>query len=252
MSAENWRERLQEAIENRLSRVVESIELPQGDCRIVEMGIGVGQLLRLLVRKYPSADIVGIDRDISRAKKELEGKDQVCLLEEDAACTSLEDDSVDYIVYHNFLHHLPRNKVRDVLTEACRLVRRDGWVVIIENDPKPRNRQQKVLRDIYDLEAEIDMKLGRPGEVMFQPSELIGLLHETGSFTAHMKSHDEPSVVLPREAWTSMKANLLDSCRKLRDGGTGSYEVSIAGLDRAVAEHGIQLLPQYIVITRRM
>ncbi len=252
MSAESWRERLQETIENRLSRVVESIELPRGDGSIVEMGIGIGQLLRLLARKYPSADLIGIDRDIGAAKKELEGEDQVRLLEEDAACTSLENDSVDYIVYHNFLHHLPRVRVHDVLTEASRLVRRDGRVVIIENNPRSQNKQQEVLRDIYELEAEIDTKLGEPGEVMYQPSELIGSLHETGSFAAQVISHEEPSVVLPREVWTSMKANLLSSCRKLRDGSTGSYEVSIAGLDRAVAEHGIQLLSQYIVIARRM
>ena len=117
-----WRPVIVEAVADRNPAVV------------VDVGCGTGALSIPIAVRLPSARVVGIDGDpqvldIARGKP---GADAVEWTEGLAGALPLKAGEADVVVTSLVLHHLPLQTKREMLSEAHRVLRRGGRLIVAD------------------------------------------------------------------------------------------------------------------------
>ena len=108
-----------------------------GNGRVIDIGCGSGAVAVRIAKKYPSAQVVGVDYlgnmwEYSKAQCEQNARaegvnDQVSFQKGDAAKLSFEGGFFDAAVSNDTFHNVRSVKdKRDVLKEALRVVRKGG------------------------------------------------------------------------------------------------------------------------------
>jgi ubiquinone/menaquinone biosynthesis C-methylase UbiE len=104
------------------------IQFPQG-ARVLEVGCGTGAVTRELANWPGVAEVIGVDPSPTflAAARGLDPPSNVRFVEGDARALAVEDRSVDVVVFHTTLCHVPGP--RGGLGEAARVAapRRLGW-----------------------------------------------------------------------------------------------------------------------------
>lgn len=107
--------------------------------RLLDIGCGVGAVLRVIAESHPGLLLHGIDaerRQIDFARRHLRGAGtgEPDLRVGDAAALPWADASIDHVYMMWFIEHLPEGVARRVLREARRVLRPGGTVTINETD----------------------------------------------------------------------------------------------------------------------
>jgi demethylmenaquinone methyltransferase/2-methoxy-6-polyprenyl-1,4-benzoquinol methylase len=112
------------------------VEFSSGE-RILDMCCGTGgATLGIAGKAGESSEIVGMDLSsgqLRRAKKK-RGLSKVRFLEGDVASTGFEDGRFDKVFITHALHEMPRQTRLEVLTEAKRVLKDRGRVIVLELD----------------------------------------------------------------------------------------------------------------------
>ena len=111
--------------------------------RVLEVGCGTGELLVELARRYPGAEVVGLDPDpaaLGIARRKLEGARLPARLDQGLAATlPYPDASFDLVVSSLMLHHLDTSNKLRMLRECRRVLTGRGQLVLVDFG-QPRNR----------------------------------------------------------------------------------------------------------------
>jgi arsenite methyltransferase len=116
------------------ARYMGRITLPQG-ARVLEIGCGNGAATQLIMQHVSSALLVGIDPSstfIDMARETFAGEPRVSFALGDAAATGQADACFDLVIAHTVYSHLVDPE--DALTEARRVLRPGGQLVIFDGD----------------------------------------------------------------------------------------------------------------------
>lgn len=110
--------------------------------RVLEVGCGTGELLVELARRYPGAEVVGLDPDpaaLGIARRKLEGARLPARLDQGLAATlPYPDASFDLVVSSLMLHHLDTSNKLRMLRECRRVLTGRGQLVLVDFG-QPRN-----------------------------------------------------------------------------------------------------------------
>ncbi|MFC5141588.1 class I SAM-dependent methyltransferase [Actinomycetospora rhizophila] len=113
-------------------RLVAQAAPPPGG-RVLEIGCGTGNVLAVMARRHPDAELVGLDPDpaaLARARTKLPAT--VRLEQGFADALPLPDDHVDRVLSSLMFHHLPADDRPGVLREVRRVLRPGGTVHIVD------------------------------------------------------------------------------------------------------------------------
>lgn len=113
---------------------LELLELPEG-AFAVEFGSGTGEVTRDLVDMAGATTALGIEPGpvmIERAKETFADRDDLSFQLGNAADTGLGDATVDLVVMHTLLCHVPAYE--DVMAEAARILKPGGILAIFDGD----------------------------------------------------------------------------------------------------------------------
>ena len=105
------------------------------DARVAEVGCGSGAVTRALASHPGVGAVVGVDPSpIFLAKGRELGRDlpNLSFVEGDARALPLEDESLDVVVFHTTLCHIPGPEL--ALAQAGRVLRGDGLLAIFDGD----------------------------------------------------------------------------------------------------------------------
>ena len=107
----------------------------EDDARAVEVGCGTGAVTRALALRPETASVVGVDPSpgfLTIASELADGIANLAFVVGDAKALPLEDGSVDAVVFHTTLCHVPEPNV--ALGEAFRVLRTGGRLAVFDGD----------------------------------------------------------------------------------------------------------------------
>lgn len=116
---------------------VDEIELGREPKRILDLGCGFGKTTFSLKRRWPDAEVEGLDLSIpclKLARKMATARGQsISWRQADMEHLPVEDNSVDLAVITMVLHEMPEAAIKQSFAEACRVLRPGGTLVTLEN-----------------------------------------------------------------------------------------------------------------------
>lgn len=166
--------------------------------RVLDMGCGFGKSTRPLVKRYPTAEVVGVDLAapglrLAHAEAEAQGL-AITYIQGDARKTGLQDASFDVVTGTMVLHEMPKEAIVETIHEAARLLKPGGEMHFLEfmmtGDP---------LRDATIIEhAE------RNNEPFFRAlfaTDTIQACREAGLSEARWRPFDERALGVQPDGW---------------------------------------------------
>ncbi len=159
--------------------VLESIVENQKINRVLEVGVGRGDFLSILVDCFNTdTHYTGIDTEQSHldmATKTFKDQNvELCVMNGEKM--EFSNDLFDIAFISNTLHHLPDPKL--VLEEMKRVVKLGGYVVVHEMINENQSEKQNVHVWIHHLCADIDRTLGVHHAHTYKKTEIRNLLAE--------------------------------------------------------------------------
>jgi SAM-dependent methyltransferase len=118
--------------------------------RVVDVGCGIGRLTRVLAGRAAHVTALDVSPEMLAQAQELNpGLDNVeWVLGDGESLTGIEDGSVDAVVSHVVLQHIPSAKVQlGYVTEFARVLRPGGWAAFgLSTDPRVHEPRQRHSR----------------------------------------------------------------------------------------------------------
>ncbi len=99
---------------------------------ILDLGTGTGNLLIFLAPQKPQK-LVGLDISpemIKQAKEKTKDIPSVELAVADAEKIPYPENTFDYVICNNVLHHIAQDKAKKVFSEVKRVLKKDGWFLL--------------------------------------------------------------------------------------------------------------------------
>lgn len=115
---------------------------------IVDVGCGDGALARGLAER--GANVLGLEPDPVQAAKNREAPQAggVTLIESGAESIPLDDGMADGVIFARSLHHVPGPLMGKALKEARRVLKRRGFLLVIE--PEMRSPFSQLMKPFHD------------------------------------------------------------------------------------------------------
>ena len=133
-------------------KLVDSVE-PGDSLAVLDVGCGTGWAVRTLARRYPSADIYGIDISESMvevARKKSRSLSNALFRAEDAEQLGFEDEKFDYVITSHAFRHCPDPD--KALSEFYRVLKQDGTLLLLDfcrDIQRPLLRFVAATREIF-------------------------------------------------------------------------------------------------------
>ncbi len=137
--------RFRESIVDRLN--------PQHGEKILDICSGTGTLTIMIAKRFAGkGEVTGIEisPDQLRIALRKEKPDGLSFIEGDAQDIPFADGYFDRGVIFGALHEMPREVRRNVLSEAYRVIRPEGKIVIMEQN-KPERKWKSLLLDFLEM-----------------------------------------------------------------------------------------------------
>jgi SAM-dependent methyltransferase len=165
--------------------------VPDGDYRrIVDLGCGFGKSTRPFARRWPDADVIGVDLAapvlrLAHRQAAAAGL-PIRFLQRDARRTGLETSSVDVVSGTMLIHELPPEVLADVLIEVARILRPGGVLRILDFQ-----LTGDVVRDLAMVEH--GERNNEPYMPMLFATDVLELCRRAGLTDARWVAFDERS-----------------------------------------------------------
>jgi ubiquinone/menaquinone biosynthesis C-methylase UbiE len=159
----------------------------RGAAQVVEVGCGSGAVARSLAATPGVGEVVGIDPSpvlLARARELARGIANLTFVEGDARALPLESESVDVLVFHTLLCHVPEPD--RALAEAFRVIRQGGSLAIFDGDYATATC---ALLDRDPLQACVDAVMEFLVHDPYLVRRLPGLAAEAGFEIGRLRGH---------------------------------------------------------------
>ncbi len=142
--------------------------LPVAGRRILEVGCGEGALLGWLRRR--GAEAIGLEVEAERLERAGAALGRAGLVAGTGAALPLATASLDGVLHHNSLHHVPVPLQTEALVEARRVLRPGGRLLVLE--PLAEDEYFELVRPLEDetaVRAAAAAALARAEALAFRP-----------------------------------------------------------------------------------
>ncbi len=146
--------------------------------KILDVGTGSGNFIRVLKSTFPEADVLGIDPNTESLLKASASYPDAIFKEMSAENLLFENDTFDVVSMSMALHHLP--KIKKSLKELKRVTKTTGWIIINELFSDNLNPAQEVHRQFHHFRSYIDRLTGVCHRETFRKEQILQMIRNSG------------------------------------------------------------------------
>jgi ubiquinone/menaquinone biosynthesis C-methylase UbiE len=135
--------------------------IPNRECKVLDMCCGTFSNGLMIAEMNPLNTVVGIDRSKPMLREAKKKAARMCLKNAKLMCADATDTHMkagcfDYIMIGLVLHECSEQLRRDILTEARRLLKSDGRLIIMEWEREESLLKRMKFAPIYALEIPVN------------------------------------------------------------------------------------------------
>jgi ubiquinone/menaquinone biosynthesis C-methylase UbiE len=178
------------------------------DCRgrsrpaVLDVGCGTGRFLLQLSTALPEAKLYGLDLSpyyLKHAGRVLEEVTDVSLIGDNAERVPLADSLFDVVTSIFLFHELPRNARRNVMREACRVLKPGGRFVVCDSAQLGDSGELKGILSWFPASYHEPYYKG------YVRDDLAGIMEECGFTVESSTAHFVSKVVVGRKRTPSTR-----------------------------------------------
>jgi SAM-dependent methyltransferase len=222
--------------------------------RVLDIGCGSGQFIKILVQSLGSFDsVTGVDVDASALQQAgtiFQGE-VFRFIQTSSQCLPFEDGSFDFVTISKALHHVEDD--RKTLEEMRRVLKQGGYFLINEMFRDGLSASQQSYLLYHHLRSEIDQLLGVSHNKTYLRSDLLDLIYALGleDLTVTEYQPEEPAPKDPAhiEEFIARMTGWLDELAGHPE--RGNYQKRMAVLEEHFRENGISRSTQIVALGRK-
>ena len=146
--------------------------------RILDVGTGTGDFVKVLKNVFPKAEITGVDPLEESLEEAKRNYPDVHFQKMTGEKLAFENSQFDVVSISMALHHLP--DIRAAFSEMKRVLKPEGWMIVNELVSDGLNPAQEVHKMLHHFRSTIDRMLGEHHREAFTRAEIPAIIHDAG------------------------------------------------------------------------
>lgn len=217
--------------------------------RILDVGTGTGDFVKVLKNVFPDVEIIGIDPLEESLKEAKKNYPDVHFQKMTGEKLAFENNQFDVVSISMALHHLP--DIQAAFSEMKRVLKPEGWIIVNELFSDGLNPAQEVHKMLHHFRSNIDRMLGEHHREAFTQAEIPVIVENAGlqielQFIDGRGTPDSPANYRMRIE------KMEDHLEKIKE--MAEYKTLKQQLDefsKMIEEHGFQPSPRMVIVGRK-
>lgn len=216
--------------------------------KVLEVGAGTGDFIKVLKELFPGTEITGIDPNTDSLETAAKRYPEVQFFKMQAESLVFKNNAFDVAAISMALHHL--SDVPRSLAEMRRVVKSGGWIIVAELFSDNLNPAQQNHKMYHHFRSKIDRLNGIQHNETFPKNEILKRVSDSGikilfDFEVKYEANQNPNRVELDERIQKMKV-MLESIK-----GLDEYEIlkpEIENFRKKVLRFGFQPATRVVLV----
>ncbi len=217
--------------------------------KILDMGTGTGDFIKVLKNVFPKAEITGIDPLEESLKEAKKNYPDVHFEKMSGEKLAFENGQFDVASISMALHHLP--DIQAAFGEMKRVLKPGGWIIVNELVSDGLNPAQEVHKMLHHFRSTIDRMLGEHHREAFTRAEIPVIVENAGLQIELQFIDDRGTPDAPANYPTRIE-KMEDHLEKIN--GMAEYKTlkqQLKEFSKLIEEHGFQPSPRMVIVGRK-
>ncbi len=217
--------------------------------RILDVGTGTGDFIKVLKNVFPDAEITGVDpleESLQEAKRIYP---DVHFQKMSGEKLAFENNQFDAVSISMALHHLP--DIQAAFSEMKRVLKPKGWMIVNELFSDGLNPAQEVHKMLHHFRSTIDRMLGEHHREAFTQAE-IPVIVENAGLQIELQFIDDRGTPDSPANYSVRIEKMEEHLERVKE--TSDYETlkqQLDNLSKMIEEHGFQPSPRMVIVGRK-
>lgn len=217
--------------------------------RILDVGTGTGDFVKVLKNVFPDAEITGVDpleESLQEAKRIYP---DVHFQKMSGEKLTFENNQFDMVSISMALHHLP--DIQAAFSEMKRVLKPGGWIIINELVSDGLNPAQEVHKMFHHFRSTIDRMLGEHHREAFTRAEIPVIIQIAGIKIELQFMDDRGNPDLP-ENYRMRVEKMEEHLERVKENAEyKTLKQQLKEFSKMVEVHGFQPSPRMVIVGKK-
>lgn len=217
--------------------------------RILDVGTGTGDFVKVLKNVFPKAEITGVDpleESLQEAKRIYP---DVHFQKMSGEKLAFENKQFDVVSISMALHHLP--DIQAAFSEMKRVLKPEGWMIVNELVSDGLNPAQEVHKMFHHFRSTIDRMLGEHHREAFTRAEIPIIVQNAGLLIELQFMDDRGNPDLP-ENYRMRVEKMEEHLKRVKENAEyKTLKEQLNEFSKMIEEHGFQPSPRMVIVGKK-
>ena len=217
--------------------------------RILDVGTGTGDFVKVLKNVFPKAEITGVDPLETSLEEAKRSYPDVHFQKMTGEKLAFENNQFDVVSISMALHHLP--DIQAAFSEMKRVLKPGGWIIVNELVSDGLNPAQEVHKMLHHFRSNIDRMLGEHHREAFTRAEIPIIVQNAGLLIELQFMDDRGNPDLP-ENYRMRVEKMEEHLESVNENAEyKTLKQQLKEFSKMIEVHGFQPSPRMVIVGQK-
>ena len=217
--------------------------------RILDVGTGTGDFVKVLKNVFPKAEITGVDPLETSLEEAKRSYPDVHFQKMSGEKLAFENNQFDVVSISMALHHLP--DIQAAFSEMKRVLKPGGWIIVNELVSDGLNPAQEVHKMFHHFRSTIDRMLGEHHREAFTCAEIPVIIQNAGIKIELQFMDDRGNPDLP-ENYRMRVEKMEEHIERVNENAEyKTLKQQLKEFSKMIEVHGFQPSPRMVIVGKK-